>query len=114
MSRAAMEVLHRGGIMSGDEHQRGWEALLPREWPQRRKIDAAIVLLSEQVFEVNRLLPEGCHWYPYLSELIGPVGSVAPSAEELEAVLRQAADAVTLRVPGIVEELVKGWGDGDL
>ena len=57
--------------------------------------------------EVDRLLPDGVTWHPYVPEFVLPVGTVLPEGEEMKDLFREAWKAVVPRLEQIEDKVLE-------
>ena len=90
-------VLARSYQLSYAYHADGWYAYI-KDGAYTSKERGALVdaLVGAQVEELNRRLPEGCHWVPRLGEIHGPT-NVNLNGIDIDLALMAAADAVAER-----------------
>ena len=66
-------------------------------------------LVGAQVEELNRRLPEGCHWVPRLGEIHGPT-NVNLNGIDIDLALMAAADVVAERFEEIEARVLGSHG----
>jgi hypothetical protein len=70
---------------------------------QQAKLVPALMAAQEKEFDA--LLPDGCHWFPRLSEVQGPVGT-SLDGYDLDVLMEQASKAVADRFSEIEREVL--------
>lgn len=91
------KTLTRNYKLSYAYHADGWYAYIKDgAYTAKERNILVEALMGAQVDELNRRLPQGCHWIPRLGEIHGPA-SVTLGGINLDLALRAAADAVAER-----------------
>jgi hypothetical protein len=100
-------TLARNGITLGLQYQvDGWYGYVndgDYDDAQQAKLVPALVAAQEKEFDA--LLPDGCHWFPRLGEVQGPVGT-SLDGYDLDALMEQASSAVADRYAEIEREVL--------
>ena len=107
---ATTTVLARSYQLSYAYHADGWHHFI-KDGAYTDEERGALVeaLMGAQVEELNKLLPEGCHWVPRLGEIHGPANATLGGID-LELALRAAADAVAARFEDIEAKVLGSHG----
>jgi hypothetical protein len=94
-------------VLSYTREEEGWRAYLAEggysESERATLIDA---LMAAVVADFDAMLPDGCHWVPSTSSIVGPVGTDL-GGYDIAEMLRSAGDEVAERRPQI-EQAVLG------
>lgn len=97
-------LARNGNSLSGDVQAAGWmDYINGGDYTTEQQTKLVEALMAAQRAAFDALLPEGCHWYPTLSEVHGPVGAEMPD-EDTDDLMRQACDTVAGRFEAIEAE----------
>lgn len=90
-----------GHTLSRDYNVDGWLAYINDGGYTDDEQSALVdLLMREQEAEFDRRLPEGCHWFPHTSEVIGPVSAKGDDFDA-QALMLEAVQAVVDRYDDI-------------
>lgn len=92
----ATTVLARNGhTLSGDVQADGWMAYINGgDYSDTQQALLAEALMAAQRDAFDAKLPDGCHWYPTTSEIVGPVDAVFGDNFDLDEAMSEAANTV--------------------
>lgn len=97
----------RSSDLAYDRHVNGWfDHVAVGDYTGERQRNLVGALFAAQVDEFNSKLPEGCTWYPALSEIIGPVGTVFSDDWDISGRMNEAVAAVVARFEDIEAKVV--------
>src|SRR5690606_39308308 len=97
-------TLARGYKLGKDYQADGWYGYINGGCYTNEQADALVdALLDAMEREVDKLLPAGCHWYPTLAEIQGPITATLEGID-LDDLLEEAAEAVAERFEEIEAE----------
>lgn len=101
-------IARNGSSLSGDTQAAGWAAYINGgDYTDEQQASLVEALMAAQRAEFEARLPEGCHWYPTLSEVHGPVGTDIDDID-LDDLMGEAVEVVAGRYEQIEAETLGG------
>lgn len=106
-------VLARNFKLGRDYQIDGWYGFINNgEYTDDQQAALVEALMDAQESAFDEMLPDGCHWLPYVSEIQGPVGTSLEDLD-LDDLLEQAGNAASARFDEIEAEAIgAGRGQG--
>lgn len=101
-------VLARNYKLGRDYQIDGWYGYINGgDYPDDQQAALVEALMDAQESEFDKLLPDGCFWFPRLSEIHGPISATLEGLD-LDELLEQASNAVAARFEQIEAEALAG------